>query len=105
VRAIACLCVGAAMVLGASDTRAKTIRVEISKLLFAPVEIKARVGDEIEWVNNDFVAHTATARDDRFDVELEPGKSGRVTLEKAGAVDYYCRYHPNMTGRVSVSGQ
>ncbi|MET0483246.1 MAG: cupredoxin family copper-binding protein [Aestuariivirgaceae bacterium] len=102
-RAIACLCVGAAMVLGASDARAETIRVEIGKLLFAPVEIKARVGDEIEWVNNDFVAHTATARDGRFDVMLEPGKSGRVMLETAGVIDYYCRFHPNMTGRVNVT--
>ena len=60
-RAIACLCVGAAMVLGASDARAETIRVEIGKLVSAPVEIKAQVGHVIEWVNNDFVAHTATA--------------------------------------------
>lgn len=95
---------GAAMVLGQlGAAKAEAIRVEVSKVLFAPVEIKARIGDVIEWVNNDFVAHTATARDGRFDVMLEPGRSGRITLQKAGVVDYYCRYHPNMTGRVTVS--
>ena len=93
----------AAMVLGQSGARAETIRVEISRILFAPAAIKARVGDVVEWVNSDFVAHTATARDGRFDVVLEPGKSGRTTLQKAGMVDYYCRYHPNMSGRVSVN--
>lgn len=102
-RNVARLFLGTAMVLGASSAKAETIRVEISKLLFAPIEIKARIGDVIEWLNNDFVAHTATARDARFDVMLEPGKSGRSTLQKAGAVDYYCRYHPNMTGRVTIS--
>ena len=56
----------------------------------------------IEWVNNDFIAHTATARDQRFDVMLEPGKSGRYTVQQAGLIEYYCRFHPNMTGRVSV---
>jgi len=90
------------MVLGQSGARAETIRVEISKILFAPAEIKVRVGDVVEWVNIDFVAHTATARDGRFDVMLEPGKSGRTTMQKAGSIDYYCRYHPNMTGRVTV---
>jgi plastocyanin len=33
---------------------------------------------------------------------LEPGKSGRYTVHKTGAVDYYCRFHPNMTGRIAV---
>jgi plastocyanin len=91
------------MVLGQSGARAETIRVEISRILFAPAAIKARVGDVVEWVNSDFVAHTATARVGRFDVVLEPGKSGRTTLQKAGLVDFYCRYHPNMSGRVSVN--
>ena len=92
----------AALVAGAPGAKAETVRVEIGKLVFAPVEIKAQVGDVIEWVNNDFIAHTATARDGRFDVMLEPGKSGRYTVQQAGLIEYYCRFHPNMTGRVSV---
>jgi plastocyanin len=82
---------------------AETIRVEVNKLIFAPIEIKAQVGDTIEWVNSDFVAHTATAKDESFDVMLEPGKAGRYTLKRGGAVDYYCRFHPNMTGRIAVA--
>jgi plastocyanin len=105
VRNFAWLFLCSALVLGQSGARAETIRIETSKILFAPAEIKARVGDVLEWVNNDFVAHTATARDGRFDVMLEPGQSGSTRLQKAGSFDYYCRYHPNMTGRVTVSGQ
>ncbi len=28
---------------------------------------------------------------------------GRVTMKKTGVFDYYCRFHPNMVGRVSVA--
>jgi plastocyanin len=28
---------------------------------------------------------------------------GRVTLEHAGEVDYFCRFHPNMTGQIVVA--
>ena len=93
----------AAVLVGAPGVKAETVRVEISNLVFKPLEIKVRIGDVIEWVNNDFVAHTATARDERFDVTLEPGKSGRYTVQHVGSIGYYCRFHPNMTGRVSVS--
>ena len=34
---------------------------------------------------------------------LPPKKSGSVVVEKAGAVDYYCRFHPNMKGRIKVT--
>ena len=92
-----------ALVVAAPAAKAETVRVDISKLVFTPVEIKVEVGDVIEWVNNDFIAHTATARDGRFDVMLEPGKAGRYTVQQAGLIEYYCRFHPNMTGRLSVS--
>ena len=82
---------------------AETIRVTIDKLSFAPTEVSAHVGDTIEWVSSDFVAHTATARNKDWDVSIPPKGTGRVTLQRAGDVDYFCRYHPNMIGRISVA--
>ena len=38
---------------------AETFRVTIDKLDFSPKDIKATVGDTIEWINNDIFAHTA----------------------------------------------
>jgi len=35
-------------------------------------------------------------------VTLPPKKSATVVLKKAGSVDYYCRYHPNMKASLSV---
>jgi plastocyanin len=35
-------------------------------------------------------------------VTLQPEKSATFVLKKAGAVDYYCRYHPNMKATLKV---
>ncbi len=80
---------------------AETIQVTIDKLEFSPADIKAKVGDTIEWVNKDVFAHTATVRGD-WDVMISPKKTGSFVLEKPGDVEYYCRFHPNMRGRISI---
>ena len=81
----------------------ETIRVTIDKLKFDPPQISARVGDTIEWASSDFVAHTATARNKDWDVPIPAKGVARVTLDHPGEVDYFCRFHPNMTGRIVVS--
>jgi plastocyanin len=81
---------------------AETIRVTIDKLVFSPAEINAKIGDTIEWVNQDILAHTATVRGD-WDITIPAAATARVDLKKAGSVEYYCRYHPNMTGRITVA--
>ncbi len=94
----------AAALLGfASPSAAETIRVSVDRLSFTPAEITAHVGDTIEWVNHDFLAHTATARSKAWDVTIMPNKTARVTLKEAGSIEYFCRFHPNMTGHISVA--
>jgi plastocyanin len=83
--------------------QAATIQITVQNLVNTPVEVSAKVGDTIEWVNKDILAHTATARNGDWDVMIGPNKSGQVVLKKAGAVDYYCKFHPNMTGRLTVA--
>ena len=78
--------------------RAEPVQVTISNLQYSPAEIKAKVGDTIVWVNKDFVDHTATMRGG-WDVAVEADKSARLVLKKPGTFDYYCRFHPNMTGK------
>lgn len=81
---------------------ADTIRVTIKDLAFKQVAITAHVGDTVEWKNEDFVAHTATARNGAWDVMLAPHATGKVVLKTAGKVAYYCRFHPNMKGEITV---
>jgi plastocyanin len=83
---------------------AATIQITIDKMAYAPAEIEAKVGDTVEWINKDILAHTATVRGD-FDVMIAAGASARVVLKKAGDIAYFCRFHPNMTGRMIVRPQ
>ena len=94
----------ALVVLGLSvSARAETIQVTIDKLVFAPAEVNAKVGDTIEWVNKDALVHTATATNNDWNVTIAPNQSGRVVLKKPGTADYFCKFHPNMKGRVVVA--
>lgn len=80
---------------------ADTIHVTIDKLVYSPAEIKARVGDTIEWINKDIVAHTATVQGD-WDVMIAANKSASLVLKKVGTFNYHCRFHPNMKGHITI---
>jgi plastocyanin len=94
----------AAVTVGmAVSAHAATIQISIENLVFAPAEATAKVGDTIEWINKDVFAHTATARNGDFDVTIPPKKTVTLVLKKGGAVDYYCRFHPNMKALLTVT--
>ncbi len=82
---------------------AEVIEIKIKDLAFAPPQVTALVGDTIKWVNGDFVVHTATARNGAWDVQIAPNASKSVVLKAAGAVDYYCKFHPQMTGKITIT--
>ena len=86
----------------AIPAHAATIQIVMENLVISPAEVSAKVGDTIEWVNKDVFAHTATATNGDFDVTLPPKKSGTLVLKKAGSVDYYCRFHPNMKAKLKI---
>jgi len=87
----------------AGASRAEIVQVKIEKLAFTPQQVSAHVGDTIEWVNGDFIAHTASARDGSWDVMIPANGTGSLVLKTAGTFDYYCKLHPNMTGSISVA--
>ena len=76
--------------------------VIIDKMKFGALPAGLHVGDSITWVNHDFIRHTATATDHSFDTDLPPGAKTTVTLKKAGAIAFSCRYHPGMRGVLQV---
>ena len=87
---------------GGLSAQAETITVTIEKMAFSPKEISARVGDTIEWVNKDAFVHTATVKGG-WEVMLPVKKSGSITFDKAESIEYFCRFHPNMKGRITVT--
>jgi plastocyanin len=42
------------------------------------------------------------ARSKEWDIAIPPKRTGSVVLKTVGVVDYNCRFHPNMKGRVIV---
>jgi plastocyanin len=89
--------------LASVSAHAATIQIVMDKLGFEPAETSAKVGDTIEWINKDILAHTATATGGDWNVVIPPNKTEKLVLQKAGTVDYYCKYHPNMKGRLAVA--
>ena len=94
----------AALVLGMCvSASAATIQISMENLVIAPAEVSAKVGDTIEWVNKDIFAHTATAKNGDWDVMMPPKKTVTQVLKKAGTIDYYCRFHPNMKATLTIA--
>ena len=92
-----------------AEQQAATITIAGMAYSASPVTVK--VGEAVEWINKDVVDHTATeknalkdaaAKDALWNVSVAPGRSATVVMKKRGTFDYFCRYHPNMTGRIVV---
>src|SRR5256885_6116746 len=82
---------------------AATIQITMENLVISPAEASAKIGDTIEWINKDIFAHTATARNGDWDVTMPPKKTVTSVLKKAGTVEYYCRFHPNMKATLVIA--
>jgi plastocyanin len=85
-----------------SQAAGKTYPVTLQQMAFGPTPAHLRVGDTVEWVNNDIFLHSATAKDKSFDVTLKPKAHVTMALSRAGTFDFSCRYHPGMKGRLVV---
>jgi plastocyanin len=96
--------IAAALSMGLSvPTHAATVQIMMENLVFSRAEASAKVGDTIEWINKDILAHTATARNGDWDITIPPKRTSTLVLKKAGTVDYYCRLHPNMKATLVIA--
>ena len=87
---------------GVASASAETITVTIDKLVFSPAQISVKAGDTVEWVNKDALAHTATVKGG-WDVMIPPKATATMVVEKAESVAFFCRFHPNMKGRLTAT--
>lgn len=77
--------------------------IVVDHMKFGAVPAQLQVGDTIIWRNDDIFRHTATARDKSFDVDLPAKSEARMTVETAGDVAFYCKFHPGMTGTLVIA--
>jgi plastocyanin len=92
----------AVLAAGMAPAFADTVTVTIEKLKFSPAEISVKVGDTLEWVNKDPFAHTATVKGG-WEVTIPPKKTASRVIQAGDTVDYFCRFHPNMKGKITVT--
>lgn len=82
---------------------ASAVRVSMQGSAFEPRETRVRVGQLVEWVNLDPVAHTVTADDRSWDSgRLEEGGVFSRAFALPGRYSYFCQPHPGMVGVVVV---
>ena len=78
--------------------------VAIREVKFQPTVLTVKVGDTVEWRNDDIVPHTATSTEPRkFDSGILPvGSSWKYVVTKRGTYFYACTLHPNMKATLIV---
>jgi YVTN family beta-propeller protein len=86
------------------QTASGKAKVSIANFAFGPQSITIRKGDSITWSNDDGAPHTVTFKDGSADSKsISPGKTFTQAFNRAGTYEYFCSFHPFMTGRVVVS--
>ncbi|MDG1530250.1 MAG: cupredoxin domain-containing protein [Paracoccaceae bacterium] len=79
--------------------------VEIKSFAFQPADIKVKVGDTITFTNADRAPHTATSKSGTWGTKrLNRRKSETMTVTKDFAGEYFCKFHPNMKGSMTIVG-
>ena len=89
------------------STTTVTIPVGASGLTttaYAPNTVTIKVGDSVNWVNNDSIPHTSTSNNSTTFSSgiINAGGSFRATFNTAGSFPYHCTLHPGMVGTVTV---
>lgn len=82
--------------------------VDISGFAYCPPNGRVTVGVEVAWTNLDLAPHTVTyeSPDGRVDSgSIGQGQRWATRFDLPGTYEYYCRFHPGMTGTIVVEAR
>jgi len=78
-------------------------RIVIRRFSYQPAALEIAAGDTVEWVNDDIVPHTSTARSGAWDSKsISPEGSWRTVPARKGTEPYGCLFHPSMKALLVV---
>jgi plastocyanin len=83
-----------------------TVQVSMKNLAFSPTAVHAKVGQKVEWTNDDTPAHNVTyVSGPKFasSSTLKPGAKFSIKLTQPGTIHYVCTIHPFMKATIVVS--
>lgn len=79
------------------------VAIDVDDFRFEPGSVEVAAGGTVTWTNVDGVAHTVTADDGTFDLDVsEDGQTVSATLADPGTYRYVCEIHASMTGSITV---
>ena len=105
--ALAIACGGAtAPAPGAAGSASVGATVTYKSFAVGPASVEVKAGQAVAWKNEDSQQHTVTAgrpgAKGPFDKKVDAGGTAQVVFDTAGTFDYFCEFHPSMTGKVTV---
>ena len=84
------------------------LTVTIKGGVYSPNPVSVKVGQTVNWLNSDSIAHTATDPG-VFDIgsiaptSAHSDNGDGVTFTTVGTYNYHCTFHPNETATVIVT--
>jgi plastocyanin len=79
--------------------------VSIKNMAFTPGTLSVAAGATVTWANSDSTIHTVTADDGSSNSgNIAIGATYSKVFNSAGTFSYHCSIHPEMTGKVIVTG-
>jgi plastocyanin len=78
--------------------------VSIQNYLFTPRTLKIKINTKVIWTNNDTVGHNVEFTAFGSKHTLPTGKTWSHKFTADGTFSYRCTLHPQMVGKVVVSG-
>jgi plastocyanin len=81
------------------------VTVAMKNITFSPKSVSVKVGQKVDWTNDDSVAHNVTATSGASFRSSDFGQGGTFsyTPTKAGTIQYVCTIHPGMDGTIVVT--
>lgn len=79
--------------------------LDIAGFAYCPATRTVPVGAEVVWTNSDLAPHTVTYEAPGGPVDsgsMAQGQAWSTRFVQPGAYQYYCRFHPGMTGTIIV---
>jgi plastocyanin len=88
-----------------SSSSGGAVEVTMKNLAFSPAAVHAKVGQTVEWTNDDSPAHNVTyVSGPRFTSSgtINQGAKFSIKVTQAGTVHYFCSIHPFMKATIVV---
>jgi plastocyanin len=105
-RATGYRCAAAALLLTLAGCGGAPAAAQITatNTAFTPSEVEVPTGGTVTWTHDDPEPHTVDFLDGEASGFLERGDTYERTFDEPGSYPFVCRFHPSMTGMVTVSG-